>query len=266
MPIVRIPYPNALPAEQNDYVKQNNLIETGFLQVNKPIWEDAANNIVQGAVFQVGGTVYYCTAATAIGGGASNYIKLTPSGDGSTLAPTYVVDLTGVTWDSAYNGYYDVSGNAYVFDELVAIDDGELAAANTRLWKAFTTLLGGNFTFSGVPVFSGDPTYTTSNSIQWKLKIVSIGAWNMMTTPTVTIAHGLILADIIAVQATIINDAGTIQNQLPGRVLSGSVDAYIGQRNATTVSLHTDTTGGYYYTTSYDGAGNRGWIPIIYKV
>ncbi len=115
MPIVRIPDPNALPTIQNDYVRQNNKIATGFLQVNNPIWEDAANNIVQGAIFQVGGTVYYCTAATAIGGGASNYIKLTPSGDGSTLAPTYVANLTGVTWNSTYNGYYDVSGNAYIF-------------------------------------------------------------------------------------------------------------------------------------------------------
>ncbi len=136
MPIVRIPDPTALPTIQNDYVRQNNLIAIGFLQVNKPIWEDAANNIVQGAVFQVGGTVYHCTAATAIGGGASNYIKLTPSGDGSTLAPTYVADLTGVTWNSAYNGYYDVSGNAYIFDELTAYRDGEISSFNNKLWNA----------------------------------------------------------------------------------------------------------------------------------
>ena len=162
MPIVRIPDPNALPTIQNDYVRQNNKIATGFLQVNKPIWEDAANNIVQGAVFQVGGTVYHCTAATAIGGGASSYIKLTPSGDGSTLAPTYVADLTGVTWNSAYNGYYDVSGNLYVFDELVALQDGEIAAVNIRLWKAINTLLNGNFTFSGNPIFSGNPNFQDS--------------------------------------------------------------------------------------------------------
>lgn len=136
MPIVRIPYGNALPTAQTDYTRQNTLIETGFLQVNKPIWEDAANNIVQGAVFQIGGTVYHCTAATAIVGIASDYIKLTPSGDGSTVAPTYVADLTGVTWNSAYNGYYDVSGNAYVFDEMAAFRAGETTALNTKLWKA----------------------------------------------------------------------------------------------------------------------------------
>ncbi len=160
MPIVRIPYPNALPTIQADFVAQNNLIRTGFLQVNKSIWEDAANNIVQGAVFQIGGTVYYCNAATAIGGGPSAYIKLTPSGDGSIVTPTYVANLAGVSWNSAHNGYYDVGNNAYVFDELVAIDAGEIAAANTRLWKAFTTLINGNFNFSGNPIFSGNPAFS----------------------------------------------------------------------------------------------------------
>ena len=125
MPIVRIPYPNALPTIQADFVAQNNLIRTGFLQVNKSIWEDAANNIVQGAVFQIGGTIYYANAATAIGGGASAYIKLTPSGDGTIVTPTYVANLAGVSWNSAYNGYYDVGGNAYIFDEIDAYRDGE---------------------------------------------------------------------------------------------------------------------------------------------
>ncbi len=127
MPIVRIPDPNALPTIPNDYVRQNNLIAIGFLQVNKSIWEDAANNIVQGAVFQVGGTIYYANAATAIGGVASAYIKLTPSGDGSTVAPTYIADLTGVTWNSTYNGYYDVSGNAYIFNMQFNYRKGDLS-------------------------------------------------------------------------------------------------------------------------------------------
>ncbi len=136
MPIVRIPYGNALLTNQTDYARINNLLETGFLQVNKSIWEDAANNIVQGAVFQIGGTVYYANAATAIGGGASAYIKLTPSGDGSIVTPTYVANLIGITWNSAYNGYYDVGGNAYVFDEILAYMAAEINTFNTKLWQA----------------------------------------------------------------------------------------------------------------------------------
>ncbi len=142
MPIIRVPYPNPLPTIQSDYIKQNDLLLAGFLQVNKPIWEDAANNIVQGAIFQVGGTIYYCNAATAITGTPSDYIKLTPSGDDTTVAPAYVANLTGVTWNSAYNGYYDVSGNLYVFDELNAFQDGEITLMNTKLWKALLNLIG----------------------------------------------------------------------------------------------------------------------------
>ncbi len=142
MPIVRIPYPNALPTIQADFVAQNNLIRTGFLQVNKSIWEDAANNIVQGAVFQIGGTIYYANAATAIGGGASAYIKLTPSGDGTIVTPTYVANLAGVSWNSAYNGYYDVGGNAYIFDEIDAYRDGEISFLNTKIFSAILEMQG----------------------------------------------------------------------------------------------------------------------------
>lgn len=148
MPIIRVPYGNALPTEQADYTKQNNLLAAGFMNVNKPIWEDAANNIVQGAIFQVGGTIYHCTAATAIGGVASDYIKLTPSGDGSSLTPTYVANLAGVTWNSAYNGYYDVGGNAYVFDEIEAFLGGQIPSANIKLWQGILKLL----TLNNIPL------------------------------------------------------------------------------------------------------------------
>ena len=72
------------------------------------------SNVVRGAVFLVGGATYLATADTAITGTASDYVKLTVSLDGLTLTPSYVADLTGVTWDSANNGYYDVDGNLYV--------------------------------------------------------------------------------------------------------------------------------------------------------
>ena len=163
MAIVEIPYPSSLPTGQSDYVEQNNLIEAGFAMVNKPKWK-TSNNINQGNVFQVGGTVYHATGDTAITGTPSDYVKLTP-GVG-VLAPTYVANLTGVTWSKIYNGYYDVSGNLYIFDELVAIQDGEISTANTRLWKAINDLVTGNFIYSGNPIFSGNPNFTNNISIK----------------------------------------------------------------------------------------------------
>jgi len=141
--IERIPYPEALPTATSDYVKQNNLIETGFLRVNDP-WPIVGGNIVRGSVFQLGGTVYLATSDTAIGGVASDYVKLTPSGDGSTCSADYVASLAGVSWNDAYNGYYDVGGNLYVFDEFQAFHAEETSALNMKLFKAIYAAFGLN--------------------------------------------------------------------------------------------------------------------------
>jgi hypothetical protein len=135
MPIIQINYPNALPVEKQDFVKQNNLIETGFLRVNDP-WPVVGGNIVKGAVFQLGGSVYIATSNTAIAGVPSDYVKLTPSGDGSTCSPEYVANLAGVSWNDAYNGYYDVAGNLYVFDEGLAFLNGQISTLYTKLSHA----------------------------------------------------------------------------------------------------------------------------------
>lgn len=282
MPIVRVPYGNALPTVQDDYVRQNNILAAGFMNVNKPVWEDAANNIVQGAIFQVGGTVYHANAATAIGGAPSDYIKLTPSGDGSSLTPAYVANLAGVTWNSTYNGYYDVGGNAYIFDELVALQAGQIAVINTKLWKAINDLITGNFEipgnheysgdpeFSGDPNFTGDPTYITSNSIQFKVKIINIGDWNMDTANAVNIAHGLTLGHIRSISVSIINDLGSTTYDFAATILNsnGTFHSYGGYIVASTTHITLRRhLGGMYDGNSFDLTPyNRGWITINYEV
>ena len=81
----------------------------------------SGSNIVKGAVFLVGGALYVAAADTAISGSASDYVKLTVAVDGLTLTPSFVADLTGVTWSNVWNGYYDVGGNLYEFDEKKAL-------------------------------------------------------------------------------------------------------------------------------------------------
>jgi hypothetical protein len=131
MPITRYPYPNSLPTDQQDFVKQNNLLITGFFRVNEPSSISGAN-VTKGAVFQIGGVIYYCTADTAIGGAASNYVKISPDVGGATCTASYVANLVGVSWNQAYNGYYDVGGNLYVFDEGRALQAGQIAAVVQR--------------------------------------------------------------------------------------------------------------------------------------
>lgn len=130
MAINQVTYPANLTA-QSDFSDHGELIETRYLDsVNKPIW-DISGNIPQGAIFQIGGDVYRADSDTAITGTASDYVKITPDGLGAADA-AYVADLTGVTWNAQYNGYYDASGNLYVFDEGKALADGEIASVFGR--------------------------------------------------------------------------------------------------------------------------------------
>jgi hypothetical protein len=126
-----IPFPSALPSAESDYVKQNDLFFMHGNRVNEPSSISGAN-VTKGAVFQIGGVIYYCTADTAIGGAASNYVKISPDVGGATCTAAYVANLVGVSWNQAYNGYYDVGGNLYVFDEGRALQAGQIAAVVQR--------------------------------------------------------------------------------------------------------------------------------------
>lgn len=89
------------------------------------------SNIKAGTVILIGGVLYKATTDTAITGTASSYVKITPSG--ATASAAFVANLTGVTWNDAYGGYYDGSGNLHVFDEGLAVSSGALASAKTEL-------------------------------------------------------------------------------------------------------------------------------------
>jgi hypothetical protein len=121
--LITAPTPTA-PASLADYQAQNNLLEAGFLNGMDKIQFDS-NLILEGAVFNIGGAIYRADSNTAITGTPSNYVKITPAG--STASAAYVSNLSGVSWDAAYNGYYDGSGNLYLFDEGKALYNGQIA-------------------------------------------------------------------------------------------------------------------------------------------
>lgn len=126
MAINRIIEPNVPPTETADWSRMLNLVRALQLSTELP-FRVVGSNVVKGAVFAVGGTIYQADADTAISGTTSNYVKLTPSTDGSVCTASYVASLTGVSWNSTYNGWYDSSENAYIFDENIAFDDGKIA-------------------------------------------------------------------------------------------------------------------------------------------
>jgi len=118
MAINLITAPSAVPAAVADYEQQNALIAALALAAQGAA-RVVGSNVLKGAVFLVGGALYVAAADTAISGSASDYVKLTITG--TTLVPSFVADLTGVTWSSTWNGYYDAGGNYYEFDEKKAL-------------------------------------------------------------------------------------------------------------------------------------------------
>lgn len=156
MAINLITAPSAVPAAVADYEQQNALTAALALAAQGAA-RVLGSNVVKGAIFLVGGALYLTDADTAISGSASDYVKLTVSG--TTLVPSFVADLTGVTWSSTWNGYYDASGNLYEFDEASAYISGSISAAYTTEGKA--KLARGIKRFSASGSFRAPPGVST---------------------------------------------------------------------------------------------------------
>lgn len=108
-----------------------------------------------------------------------------------------------------------------------------------------------------------------TNSIH--TKIVNIGDWNMDATASVSIAHGLTLANIRSVSAMIRNDANDTYTPLSqdGAAPATPTDStgFISAINATTVTLQRLADATAYDNANYDSTSyNRGWITITYVV
>ena len=128
-----------------DWALLSAIVSKAFQNTYNPI-QFVSTNVPQGATFQIGGVIYYGSTDTVITGTPSNYVKLTPNvGDsGATCDAAFVANLTGVTWSKIYNGYYDVSGNLHIFDEVTAILAGHLSGSNTKFSQLFNAHLGQN--------------------------------------------------------------------------------------------------------------------------
>jgi DNA-binding beta-propeller fold protein YncE len=128
--IERVPYPNATqPLSNDDWRNIWPLLQALFLRVEEPI-RISGGSVVQGSVFQIGGDVYRVTGDETITGSESDYVKITPDGEEATAE--YVANLFGVTWNKTYNGYYDATGNLYVFNEQLALLNGDISAVKTK--------------------------------------------------------------------------------------------------------------------------------------
>ena len=95
-------------------------------------------------------------------------------------------------------------------------------------------------------------------------KVVEIGDWNMDSTSSVSVAHGITLFNIRSVAFMILNDAGTALYPHGAGVPTRPDSVYVGFVDSTNVLLIRETSS-TFDSTDFDATGyNRGWIIITY--
>ena len=198
--------------------------------------------------------------------------------DGETLTHT---DLNATT--AAINTAVGVaSGLASLNSSTLVVEDPANATATKAAgkickWGASEAFQCSALTATQVTATIADgtaPVVTTSKTICTNLtaggvgdgtnriltKIVNIGDWNMDSTASVTVAHGLTLANIRDVQVLIRQDLDT-----PYYPLDYSGHGYWNVISAGGVVALYRTAGGTFDSTDFDATSfNRGWITITY--
>jgi len=122
--------------------------------------------IKAGTVLSIGGIAYKATSDTAITGTPSAYVKITPAG--ATASAAFVASLSGVVWSYAYGGFYDGSGNLYVFDEELAIANGAITTIRTKFGRVPVTVP------HGLQVLTGSGNFTVPANVFW-VKVTTVG-------------------------------------------------------------------------------------------
>lgn len=126
-----------VPAQTDvDWESANDKLSKSFKNLNSPI-QIVGSVIPQGSTFQVGDVIYFGDSDTAISGTPSKYVKLDITDAGATLTPEFVPDLTGVSFNKIYSGYYDADGNLFVFNEEDGVFDGHVTDPKTKYGKLY---------------------------------------------------------------------------------------------------------------------------------
>lgn len=112
-----------------------------------------------------------------------------------------------------------------------------------------------------------DSGIRTNNSGAFlKTIVLQVGSWNMDTASSKSVSHGLSdITKIRTIQCIITNDSSNVMYPLPYPTLSGSsIDATLTSINSSTVSIER-TLSGFFDSSSFTTASNRGWITITYE-
>lgn len=203
-----------------------------------------------------GGTI---TGDLTLQDALGDYFLNIDSGDGVTNRASIIrLRNNGINrWDLYKDIATESGGNAGSNFRIDRIDDAGAVIGTAMTINRAT----GDTTFSG-ELTAGGESVTTSN-VALKSKTIDIGDWNMDITNSVTVAHGLTLADIRKVDVSIRNDTGELYPLIVGGTATGVEGGWIG---GTTLVTLTRVTSGYFDgSSSFDDTSyNRGWITIEY--
>lgn len=105
-----------------------------------------------------------------------------------------------------------------------------------------------------IPTYSGGATVIQT--------VLSIGAWDLSSTATVNVAHGLTKSKIRGITVLLLDDSGNSGPPLPFIVFGTGVNVvWVSDVGVTNVQLRCGNTG-LFSGGAYIGAGNRGYIVI----
>jgi hypothetical protein len=105
----------------------------------------------------------------------------------------------------------------------------------------------------------GQIAYSSLSGLPLLQTVVNIGDWNMDSTASVNVAHGLTLSKIRAIKILVQRDDGAILSTI-GSSYTSTLDYF--DVNSTNVVINR-VAGGAYDNTNYNATSfNRGWIVI----
>lgn len=141
------------------------------------------------------------------------------------------------------------------------------ASSSTTLSNSIISEATGAITIAGTTEIQGG-FRTEATGAYLKKKVVNIGDWNMDSTVSVTVAHGLAdFKKIRAIDCIVRNDSDTTYANLLALAPGGSQEPggsaqFIDSTNITLVRK----TSGTFDSTSFDSTSyNRGWVTITYE-
>ena len=228
---------------------------------------------VSGGV-DVNGVLYSCKTSTTITIPPGLwYIKLTAGSTVNTLTP--VLSGSG-TWDSTKNGRYD-SGERVLNWRIETDLSGNIIIARIAE-PSFNGSQVGDILIYDYNIFGDSGSGIDINGVALRnnsiktdgtflrTKVLNMGTWDMQTTASISVAHGVDFSKIRSVSPIVVDDNGVFYYPIDFYLPAAGSPAGAYRLNSTDVDLDR-TSSSFFDSTSFnDNTINRGTVTITYEV